>query len=153
MGLFSRRRELPLSLPVYNPDAAIEGHRRLILEIAEETPRSDKRWNQLTDRRTAITGEVYCQDALKRVGTGQRRAWLIPQPDNPYDKNAVGVWVSGERIGYLRKKDAARYSAALRRRKEPLECSVEIAREDDHNDSAGVLLAVLTEALPDPKDL
>lgn len=75
-----------------------------------------------------------------------------PKPDNAYDKNAVGVWVNGERVDYLRKKDAARYSPALRRRKEPLECRVDIVREEVHNDPTGVIVPFLTQPLPDPKN-
>lgn len=36
----------------------------------------------------------------------ERTADLICEPDNPYDHNAVGVWIEGHRVGYL-SRDAA----------------------------------------------
>jgi hypothetical protein len=36
-----------------------------------------------------------------------RRAALVPQPDNPHDRNAVAVEVGGRLVGYLARDDAA----------------------------------------------
>lgn len=35
-------------------------------------------------------------------------AELVPEPENPYDKHAVGVWIDGFQIGYLSREDAQR---------------------------------------------
>ncbi|MCG8614508.1 MAG: HIRAN domain-containing protein [Pseudomonadales bacterium] len=59
----------------------------------------------------------------KHVYNGQP-LWIIPEPDNPYDPNAVGVWVETKgflglfkqefQIGYLNRKIAKEISAHLR---------------------------------------
>ena len=36
-------------------------------------------------------------------------AVLVPEPDNPYDANAVSVWANGLKVGYLSRDDARRY--------------------------------------------
>ena len=35
-------------------------------------------------------------------------AQLIPEPDNPYDKNAIAVYVNGEKIGHIGRGSAAK---------------------------------------------
>ncbi len=40
-------------------------------------------------------------------------AVLAPEPENQFDQNAVAVWVSGLRVGYLSREDAARYHAGV----------------------------------------
>jgi hypothetical protein len=32
---------------------------------------------------------------------------LVAEPENPYDRNAVSVWLNGERVGYLGRDDAS----------------------------------------------
>lgn len=63
-----------------------------------------------------VKGASYYQEALKRVA-GQRTregydlpvvAVLQPEPSNPYDGNAVEVLVSGLKVGYVNRQDAAR---------------------------------------------
>lgn len=36
--------------------------------------------------------------------------YIIPEPDNPYDTNAMAIYANGEKYGYLTKKDSARYA-------------------------------------------
>ena len=40
-------------------------------------------------------------------------AVLVAEPDNPYDANAVSVWIQGLRVGYLSREDARRYRPGL----------------------------------------
>jgi hypothetical protein len=40
-------------------------------------------------------------------------AILAAEPDNPYDPNAVSVWVKGLKVGYLSREDARRYRPGL----------------------------------------
>ena len=42
-------------------------------------------------------------------------AILLPEPDNPYDGNAIQVLVSGQLVGYLSRTDAASYRPGLLR--------------------------------------
>jgi hypothetical protein len=41
-------------------------------------------------------------------------AVLIPEPDNPYDSNAIAVTINGLKVGYLSRDDARRYLPGLR---------------------------------------
>ena len=70
-----------------------------------------------------IVGEASYQDSLWRV-VGDRSspndrvrmevyAVLVAETDNPYDANAVSVWVQGLKVGYLSRDDARRYRPGL----------------------------------------
>jgi hypothetical protein len=70
-----------------------------------------------------VVGEASYQDNLWRVvgGPGSPNdrvrmevyAVLVAEPDNPYDANAVSVWVRGLKVGYLSRDDARRYRPGL----------------------------------------
>jgi hypothetical protein len=70
-----------------------------------------------------VVGEASYQDNLWRVvggrGSSNDRvrvevyAVLVAETDNPYDANAVSVWVQGLRVGYLSRYDARRYRPGL----------------------------------------
>lgn len=68
--------------------------------------------------RVEVKGESHYQDALNRVCGGKcpeghaRKvlAVLEPEPDNPYDANAVAVRVNGELVGYMARQPAADYA-------------------------------------------
>lgn len=56
-----------------------------------------------------VAGCAYYQDALERV-VGPRRpkggnlhavAWLVPEPENEHDENAVRVDIMGTKVGYV----------------------------------------------------
>lgn len=66
-------------------------------------------------------GESHYQPALLRA-CGARsgedvqfpcRAHLVPEPDNPYDANAVAVHVNGARVAHLARAEAARWQPIL----------------------------------------
>jgi hypothetical protein len=66
-------------------------------------------------------GESFNQDVLWQIA-GVRRfdpvrravvAVLVPEPENPYDPNAIRVDVDGLRIGHLSRADAVRYRDSL----------------------------------------
>lgn len=68
-----------------------------------------------------VVGESYYQDALWHAVGGRTseylrvttEAVLVPEPDNPHDQNAISVWISGMRVGYFSREDAAEYRAGL----------------------------------------
>jgi hypothetical protein len=70
-----------------------------------------------------VVGEASYQDNLWRVvgghGASNDRvrvevyAVLVAETDNPYDANAVSVWIQGLRVGYLSRDDARRYRPGL----------------------------------------
>jgi hypothetical protein len=65
-----------------------------------------------------IVGESQRQAALRRLSAGRRErnenvafvVELVPEPDNPYDPNAVQVMIHhGDQVGYLPREDAKDY--------------------------------------------
>ncbi len=75
------------------------------------------------DETLEVVGESQYQDALWEIAGGIRRdpvrhpadAVLLPEPDNPYDPNAIRVLIDGRVVGYLSRDDAAVYLPGLRR--------------------------------------
>jgi hypothetical protein len=68
-----------------------------------------------------VVGESHYQDALWRA-VGRRstdrvrkeiQAVLVAETDNPYDANAISVWIDGQRVGYLAREDAEAYRPGL----------------------------------------
>jgi tetratricopeptide (TPR) repeat protein len=68
-----------------------------------------------------VVGESFYQDALWRaIGsrTQERvrmeiQAVLYAETDNPYDDNAISVWINGMKVGHLAREDAAAYRPGL----------------------------------------
>jgi hypothetical protein len=70
-----------------------------------------------------IVGESRRQGVLRALGGDRRRrnetvifrAALVPEPNNPYDPNAIAVYIEGgAQIGYLAKEDAVDYRELAR---------------------------------------
>lgn len=66
----------------------------------------------------AVHGESFCGPAIDatlnvcRTEDDEDRvfdAFLIPEPDNKFDENAVGVWSTVGRVGYIPRDDAVEY--------------------------------------------
>jgi hypothetical protein len=61
-----------------------------------------------------VAGESHYQDALASIVNGwtkeganlETEAVLVPEPDNRYDPNAVGVWIGGMQVGHLSRHSA-----------------------------------------------
>jgi hypothetical protein len=68
-----------------------------------------------------VVGESHHQEALWSIVGGHSTervrcevlAMLLAETDNPYDKNAISVWVNGLHIGFLSRADAAAYRPGL----------------------------------------
>ncbi len=70
-----------------------------------------------------VVGESHYQEDLWQLAGGRRNpdermrvpvyAVLAPETDNPYDSNAVSVWVDGLKVGYLSRDDARQYRPGL----------------------------------------
>lgn len=66
-------------------------------------------------------GESHYQPALLRACGARHgedvqfpcRARLVPEPENPYDANAVAVYVNGARVAHLARAEAARWQPIL----------------------------------------
>lgn len=74
---------------------------------------------------TEVVGESHYQAALARICGGitedgahhRCQAVLIPEPDNPNDRNAVRVEIDGATVGYLNRQQAKAYQKELRRQR------------------------------------
>lgn len=70
-----------------------------------------------------VVGEAYYQVALERVAGGRSpdsadlevTATLLPEPDNPYDPNAIAVRIDGATVGYMSREDAIDYGPVVQR--------------------------------------
>lgn len=80
-----------------------------------------------------VVGEPNYQDGLQRIVSSQAKpdhfghreqpdgvrlpihAVLVAETDNPYDANAVSVWVSGLKVGYLSRETAGSIRPGLLR--------------------------------------
>jgi HIRAN domain len=71
-----------------------------------------------------VVGESHYQDALTefaslqgadvRMGVSvEHYVLLVAEPENPYDRNAVSVWLNGEKVGYLSRDDASQLQPGL----------------------------------------
>ena len=71
--------------------------------------------------RIAVVGEASYQDNLERICGARKKdgenlvtdAVLIPEDDNPADRNAVRVTIRGLTVGYLSRPDAADYRKGI----------------------------------------
>ena len=68
-----------------------------------------------------VVGESHYLDALTAI-TGRRGrehirqpalAALVREPDNPYDADAVAIWIDGRKVGHLSRSDAQAYQEPL----------------------------------------
>lgn len=68
-----------------------------------------------------VVGESYYQDALSAICGGpcgeghafECVALLAPEPDNPYDRNAIAVTVDGRKVAHLSRDEAELHHAEL----------------------------------------
>jgi hypothetical protein len=59
-----------------------------------------------------VVGESYRQDALWKIVGGKTServrketiGYLVPEPTNVYDPNAIGVWIQGLQVGFIAKE-------------------------------------------------
>lgn len=64
-----------------------------------------------TEFTTAVAGVSHYQDAVSTVRTGDT-VDIRPEPDNPYDSNALGLYAYGNKIGYVPAAVAQRLETA-----------------------------------------
>ena len=99
-------------------------------------------------------GESQYQAALAQVARGGRfhSATLVPEPENPFDRNAVCVQIDGMTVGYLSRPDARRYQKRLLAMTEPIQIPAKLLGGTDDKPFFGVLLDCrAVERLPTPK--
>jgi hypothetical protein len=112
-------------------------------------PPFEEKWGYL-----GAVGESQYQPTLKRAARQSRLCWacLVPEPDNPFDANAVAVKIQGETVGYLCRADARRYQRRLLALTTAMEVPAKLIGGTFDKPSFGVLLDCRkVEALPKPK--
>ena len=68
-----------------------------------------------------LVGTAPYQESLEEIAGGkpesapelEKWAHLVPEPDNPWDRNAVAVYIDARKIGYLPRESSAAYAALL----------------------------------------
>jgi hypothetical protein len=99
-------------------------------------------------------GESQYQPALRQIARAGRlcEATLVPEPDNPFDVNAVAVKIGGELIGYVPRSHARRYQRRLLTLAQPMRCPAKLIGGTRDKPSFGVLLdSREVEHMPTPK--
>jgi hypothetical protein len=111
-----------------------------------------------------VVGESYYQENLWRLVSPHRRgegepvrydvyAMLVAEDDNPYDANAVAIWIEGFKVGHLSRENACRYRPGLLRLQErygqPIALEGVIAADGIREDGPGRLGVFLRH---DPAD-
>jgi hypothetical protein len=116
----------------------------------------DTRWvediERFGDMRVDVVGESHYQAAIRAVCNwrpGVDRLYsctaeLVPEPTNPYDRNAIKVMIDGACVGHLSRQDAVTLGPAIReaiKRQGTGMCRAVIAgRANGDTDNLGVFL-------------
>jgi hypothetical protein len=101
-----------------------------------------------------VVGESQYQSALQQIARRGRlcEATLIPEPENPFDANAVVVKIQGEVVGYLPRSHARRYQRRLVTLTEPHRCPAKLIGGTRDKPSFVVLIDQReVERMPSPK--
>src|SRR5262249_29630366 len=103
---------------------AIRDLRGMPRDVVAPQPRQTNGRQRSSQRPVAssveVVGESFYLDALRAIvardvasSDGRIRkdvqATLVPEPENPYDANAVAVYVSGRKVAHLARAEARRY--------------------------------------------
>jgi hypothetical protein len=112
MGLFDRLKALRSSRNGSRGDRSSASHRTVTARLHGG------------DEDLEVVGEASYQDALWALCGGQLgdrvcndiTAVLVPEPQNPYDVNAIAIRIDGSLVGYLGRAQAAAYLPGLQKR-------------------------------------
>jgi hypothetical protein len=66
-----------------------------------------------------VVGEYFNQEHLQTLHAfAEKRAmlpaWLVPEPENPHDSNAVRVDIAGAKAGYIAREEAGEWQAVIK---------------------------------------
>ena len=86
------------------------------VELDESTPKSKPKneGDQYIRKRMTVAGSFYCNQAVVSSLSEGVYLDLQPEPDNPYDKNAIALMYQGTKIGYIRKEDVQPFALSLK---------------------------------------
>jgi hypothetical protein len=76
-----------------------------------------------------VAGEAYQQEHLRRFrDQAEQRtilpAWLVPEPENEFDRHAVRVEIAGVKAGYMPREEAGDWQEILRSVEQTTGCRV-----------------------------
>jgi hypothetical protein len=106
----------------------------------------------------SIVGESKYQEEISEICGGYLKskeirtenATIIPEPDNPFDKNAIVVKIKDKTVGYIAREDTAYFSVMIRNVNEGVSCPAEIRggwkRRDGSRAMYGVFLQIKVTA-------
>ncbi|WP_394828054.1 HIRAN domain-containing protein [Pendulispora albinea] len=108
--------------------------------------------------RHEAVGEAYNPEQMRRIVASVHGrtdvvlpAWLVPEPQNPHDPQAVWIWMLGGKVGYLPRELAAQWSPILARFRARYDLAVACQAQIDPPSAAnqgGFGVAVWLPALP-----
>lgn len=86
-------------------------------------------WPELGEFEVDVVGESHHQRELQEIAQQREAgkpltALLIPEDDNPADKNAVLVTILGRKVGYLAREDAPIFRRRLKKKADGTAMSV-----------------------------
>ena len=86
-----------------------------VIVMNSESPQQDSIIGPGVPRsRFAQDAPEFFRRRQARLHPGRREVGdLIPEPDNPWDRNAVAVYIDGRKVGYLPRETSAAYAALL----------------------------------------
>lgn len=102
MGLFSRKRRDAPTEASFTP---VDGEQLFVGEKSYQPALID-----------LLEGRGHPAEALEncpRPISESFVAQLVPEPNNPYDSNAVAVQIGSQTVAYLSRQNAARYRGAF----------------------------------------
>ena len=105
-------------------------------------------------RYLGVVGESQYQDALRQISRAGCicEATLVPEPENPFDVNAVVVKIDELVVGYLPRSHARKYQRRLLALTEPYGCPAKLIGGTADKPNFGVLLDTrVIEHMPTPK--
>lgn len=121
MGLLDRLFRKESNAKEETPRVEVSEPRRQRYEVVDERDESKLPANAVLlggQDRVEVKGESNYQDALDEICGGKcaeghgRRVFVIlqPEPENPYDPNAIALQMDGKTVGYLAKQAALEYA-------------------------------------------
>jgi|GEM_PF-7134663 len=96
-----------------------------------------------------VAGTEYYPEAIRHIlkrGFTSKTAELRREPNNPYDPNALAVWIDGRQVGYISARMAEEYSPIIDRKFNGKRCLAYICAL--HQDPGGDWVLTLDMAWP-----
>ena len=117
MSFFKKTSQMLKNAVTSKPKAPLVTAEDLVLgkEIATDVPGLTLTLAKGSNKEDLdIVGESFRQDNIRAIQKITQSnffdIYLIAEPTNPHDKNAVGVWAGGIQVGYIGKSQAKKIS-------------------------------------------